>query len=176
MKIKTGVLLGVILSYYGYAQNNNKYLFPHKTENFSQLDWLEVMSEMANDTFILNCMKGIEKGPMVITHLPYVCLLNSEHKIVLQFCPDCNWKVLTCTDYDCIAKVSVVSDAYGFRLDNVYAQNIWNQGDTVVALLFLLHVDPYSGIDNAECALIPVISNVYIPAYPVFPSKRKGLK
>ncbi len=174
MKTKILTILGVFIFYYSSSQNSNKYWFPEKTHNFSQLEWLEIMSDMANDTFILNCMKGIEKGPMVISHIPYACLVNNEHKIILQFCPECNWVVTDCMDNECFETVSISSDdVYGFHLDNIYAQNIWKPGDTIPELLFLIHTDPHQSLNNVECVLVPLISNIFIPAYPVFPSKRK---
>jgi hypothetical protein len=175
MKTKVIILLiGITISYYSFSQNNNKYLFPHKTENFSQLDWLEIMSELANDTFVLNRMKGIEKGPIVISHLPYVCKINDEHPIIVQFCPECIWTIDSCKGASCVTNVSISSDrSYGFHLDNVYTQDMWNQGDTITGLFFTIHTEAASRNENTQCVMIPIISNIIIPAYSIFPSKRK---
>lgn len=154
---------------------NNKYLFPHKEKDFSQLDWLEIMSELANDSQTLALMKNNSSGSIQISNKPYVAYVNEEHPIVLQFCPECIWTVDTCISNCNIGTISVSAlGDYNFHINNVTTQDIWNSGDTLGVLLYVVHTSKTKQNKISEvCTLIPIACNIQIPAYPIFPNKKK---
>lgn len=153
----------------------NRYPLPSKKTNFSQWDWLEIMSDLANDSNILQNMKHNSRGTIPIINKSYVCNINDEHPIVLQFCPECVWVIDSCISNCNVGIVSITAGGgYGFHVGTIGTQDIWNAGDTVASLTYMLHVPKSEeGATKKICFLVPVISNMVIPAYSIYPSKNK---
>jgi hypothetical protein len=150
------------------------YQFPNKTSGFAQEEWLAIMSDMANDTFLLNRMKGLRRGPITVNHLPYVCYVNFEHKVMIDFCPECNWIITDYSYKECESVVSIRSDEFGFHLKNIQSYDtVWQKGDTVKTLLFILTTP-----GNDECILTPFASKEHKAGFPVYPLlvRRKAIR
>lgn len=157
-----------------YAQSPNRYLFTNKTSGFSQTDWLEIMSDIANDKSVLDGMKGVNPGAVSLDHMPYVYFVNKEHKIVIKFCGECTWIVDSCmsTSVGNVARVSIsAQDPYDFHIDDLFLQDIWNPGDTATELIYVA-ADVYPPESSDRCVLVPLITNIPIIAFPVFPNKK----
>lgn len=165
-------LLGII----GFlsAQHSSLYQFPNKTSGFTQLDWLEILSDISNDSAVLIQMKTYSGKPVVVRNKPYFCYVADSFPVQFQFCPECIWIVDSCGPLNKYNKVSIkeVSD-YGFVLKNIPSPDEWNPGDTVKYLFFIMcNTSP----SRDECHLTPFVSRGWAGAYTIYPSKRKKKK
>lgn len=165
-------LLGVVTLLKG--QHNSQYLFPNKTSGFTQLDWLEILSDISNDSAVLVQMKTYSGKPVAVRNKPYFCYVADSFPIQFQFCPECVWIVDSCKPVSKYSSISMreVSD-YGFVLKNIPSPDEWNAGDTVKYLFFIMcHSSP----SRDECYLTPFVSRGWSGAYAIYPSKRKKKK
>lgn len=151
-----------------------RYELPNKKHDFSQRDWLNIMSDMANDSILLRNMKHYTGVPIAVHHKPYACYIDCEHEIVLEFCPECNWMVGGCNEKELCNLVSVTaSSEYGFTLTNVITDKDWIIGDSVNHVFFTVQT---SLRNPGQCYLVPKISQQHQGAYPIYPSKKVRTK
>lgn len=156
------------------AQHNSAYLFPNKTSGFTQLDWLEILSDISNDSAVLIQMKTYSGKPVVVRNKPYFCYVADSFPIQFQFCPECVWIVDSCKSVSKYSSISMkeVSD-YGFVLKNIPSPDEWNTGDTVKYLFFTMC---HTSQSRDECHLAAFVSRGWAGAYTIYPSKRKKKK
>lgn len=156
------------------AQHNSSYLFPNKTSGFTQLDWLEILSDISNDSAVLIQMKTYSGKPVVVRNKPYLCYVADSFPVRFQFCPECVWVVDSCSPISRYSAVSMKEvSGYGFVLRNISSPDEWNQGDTVSYLFFTMCE---MGSSRDECHLVPFVSRGWTGAYAIYPSKRKKKK
>jgi hypothetical protein len=148
----------------------NRYLFPDKTINFSQSDWHEIMSDIANDSLVIQQIVHYHGTPVLLVNKPYVCYAGKERAIVMEFCPDCVWIVDSCTSKSGIGNLSITASGdYNFHLSGIISQNIWNLGDTISHLLLIL-CEPNPNF--SECYLVLIASSEWVGTYTILPRKK----
>jgi hypothetical protein len=167
MKKLSLTMLGVGILLWAIAQN--RFLLPNKQSNFSQTEWLDVMSDIANDTAILAQMKQYSGAGVQIVNKPYCCYVADEHPVIFEFCHECVWVVDTCSENGFHATVSIYeTTGYEFHIRNIFSQDQWNVGDTVQYVFFIM-CDHRK--EKSACFLVPFISQFWTGAYLIHPSR-----
>ncbi len=169
-KYLLGLVLGISIS----LSAQIRYQLPSKQSGFSQIDWLEILSDVANDSAVLAQMKQYRGNLVTVYNKPYLCYVGETYPVIFQFCPECIWVVDSCAPLNKYSTVSLrEASGYGFSLEGIPSYDEWNRGDTVAYLFFTLC---HASADKSLCKLAPFVSRGWTGAYAIYPSKPKRKK